>query len=569
MASGAPARYGQRARRFHPELTLVVHGWQELARQDSAQGNGIERQVSSARTHMAGPAGSSFGSRPSLPGSAARPRLALVPSTVAASPYRSAATSDLSAAAGRWQHACRRIENWWHARNIVPDLAEDIGSARWLRGIGTMVALGASALAFWPDFSPVAATPLEVPEDVVRSELRTQGIAPLAAGSRNGRRLDATDAVIALGAAPERPVLRLTAVYGTADSLEHMLQRAGVGAADAARVGAVLANTVFARDIAPGTRFDITLGARSAPSAPRPLEAIQFRARFDLALDVRRNGGGFSVDTRTMTVNTVPLRVRGVVGNSLYRSARAAGAPPDAVQDYLRTIDEHLPFEEIDPRDEFDLVVSYKRTGNGLGQAGELLYAGILRDGKPRVQLLRWGPGGGFQSAEAIDNPATVEGSAMPGAPVDGRITSGFGSRRHPILGFVRMHAGVDFASRWGSPVRATSDGTVTFAGWHGGHGNYVRIDHGGGIGSGYAHMSRLAAAPGTHVRQGQVIGYVGSTGLSTGPHLHYELYRGGMPVDPFSVRFAARQARVDPAQATAFKARLRQLLAVRPGFAR
>ena len=82
------------------------------------------------------------------------------------------------------------------------------------------------------------------------------------------------------------------------------------------------------------------------------------------------------------------------------------------------------------------------------------------------------------------------------------------------------------------------TDGVIAYAGRHGGHGNYVRIQHGGGIATGYAHMSRIAAAPGQRVRRGQVIGYVGSTGLSTGPHLHYELYRGGATVNPLSVKF-------------------------------
>jgi murein DD-endopeptidase MepM/ murein hydrolase activator NlpD len=138
--------------------------------------------------------------------------------------------------------------------------------------------------------------------------------------------------------------------------------------------------------------------------------------------------------------------------------------------------------------------------------------------------------------------------------------------RRHPILGYVRMHAGVDFAAAWGSPIYAVTDGRVEYAGWHGGHGNYVKLDHGGGIATGYGHMSRIAVAPGMAVRRGQIIGYVGSTGLSTGAHLHYEVYRGGQTVDPMSVRMVQRQQAVDPKQAAAFKARLEALLSVKPG---
>src|SRR3546814_4033078 len=90
------------------------------------------------------------------------------------------------------------------------------------------------------------------------------------------------------------------------------------------------------------------------------------------------------------------------------------------------------------------------------------------------------------------------------------------------------MHAGIDFAAHYGSPIYAATDGFVSYAGRHGGHGNYVRLEHGNGLATGYAHMSRIAASPGQRVRQGQVIGYVGSSALSNRPHLHYELYRKG-----------------------------------------
>jgi murein DD-endopeptidase MepM/ murein hydrolase activator NlpD len=256
------------------------------------------------------------------------------------------------------------------------------------------------------------------------------------------------------------------------------------------------------------------------------------------------------------------------VGASLYRSARAAGAPAGAVQDYLRTVDAYLPFEDIGPTDEFDLVVSYKRTADGQGEAGNLLYAGVLRDGKSQLQLLRWGADGSFYTPDAM-SIGMRQDSTMLGAPVSGHITSGFGMRRHPILGYVRMHSGIDFAASWGSPIYAVNDGIVNYAGWHGGHGNYVRIDHGGGISTGYGHMSRIAVSPGMAVRRGQVIGYVGSTGLSTGAHLHYELYRGNLTVDPMSVRMLIRRQTLDSGQLAAFKARLQQMLSLRAGLPR
>ena len=127
------------------------------------------------------------------------------------------------------------------------------------------------------------------------------------------------------------------------------------------------------------------------------------------------------------------------------------------------------------------------------------------------------------------------------------------------------MHRGIDFGAAYGSPIYATTDGTVAFAGRHGGHGNYVRLNHAGGMATGYAHMSRIVARPGAHVRQGQVIGYVGSTGLSTGPHLHYELYRGGVAIHPRSVSFVTT-AQLAGENLKAFRARLASLMSVRIG---
>nr|WP_246447761.1 M23 family metallopeptidase [Novosphingobium flavum] len=130
------------------------------------------------------------------------------------------------------------------------------------------------------------------------------------------------------------------------------------------------------------------------------------------------------------------------------------------------------------------------------------------------------------------------------------------------------MHAGVDFGARWGSPIVATAAGVVSFAGYHGGHGNYVRLEHGGGLGTGYGHMSRIAVAPGERVSAGEVIGYVGSTGLSTGPHLHYEMYRSGHTVNPLGTAFATVTRQVDTRDLDAFRAKLVQMKSLRTGAA-
>lgn len=464
-------------------------------------------------------------------------------------------------------------------RHLVHDLAEDIGSARWYRGLATMTALGVVALAFWPDFSAVDAAPVMPVERSERDEFRSQMIMPLSAGGESGRRVGANSAlVVPLDAAPERPSIHMVATLAEGDSFGRMLQRAGVGAYDAARAAELVGAVLPLTELKPGTRFEITLGKRTEPGQPRSLDKLDFQARFDTALTVSRGASGLAIGRHAIAVDATPLRIRGTVGPSLYRSARAAGAPVDAIQQFLQAVDQHVSLEEIGPGDQFDLVIAYKRSAGGGSEAGKLLFAGIEQGGKPRVQLVRDGSG---QLQDALGGTprqdwtaSVVTGGSGGGllAPVNGRITSGYGLRRHPILGYSRMHAGIDFGAPWGAPIFAVTSGVVSFAGRHGGHGNYVRLDH-GGFGTGYGHMSRIAVAPGAKVSAGQVIGYVGSTGLSTGPHLHYEVYQGGRTVNPAGFSFTgkvqvATAKPVDTQQLGALKGLVAKLKGVKPGAA-
>lgn len=126
-----------------------------------------------------------------------------------------------------------------------------------------------------------------------------------------------------------------------------------------------------------------------------------------------------------------------------------------------------------------------------------------------------------------------VLGTGQMSVPTAGQVTSRFGSRFHPVLGYRRFHAGIDFGASYGTGIVAADSGKVIFAGWYGGYGNSVIVDHGGGLTTLYAHASRLNVREGQAVSKGQSIAAVGSTGLSTGPHLHFEVRRNGSPVDP------------------------------------
>ncbi|WP_342454955.1 M23 family metallopeptidase [Aurantiacibacter sp. D1-12] len=459
----------------------------------------------------------------------------------------------------------------WRARasdalasaDLAPDLADDIGSRRWLRGVVTLVGLSAIALAAWPGFSSVEAAPSMRIDDAVRDEFRSQMIMPLALGADSGRRMGATFAVAELESAPERPRLDLVATLTQGDGFDRMLRRAGISAEEAAQITRLVNGAMPLDDITSGTQIDITLGRRANPDVPRPVEALSFRARFDLQLNVSRRDGQLVIDPRPIMVDATPLRVRGRVGDSLYRSARAAGAPPSSVQEFLRTIGQEYDLDRnIGANDEFDMIVDYRRAATGEIEVGDLLYAAIIREDRPRVQLMRFGREGRFYDAAG-------EGTMREGliAPVPGAISSRYGMRRHPILGYRRMHAGVDFRGRHGTPIYAATDGTVNYAGRNGGLGNFVRIRHAGGLSTGYAHMSRIAVRNGESVTRGQVIGYIGSTGLSTGPHLHYEMYRNGQNIDPLSVRFVTR-AQLSGAQLANFREQLVRLQMVEAGAA-
>ncbi|MEE4538204.1 MAG: peptidoglycan DD-metalloendopeptidase family protein [Erythrobacter sp.] len=456
---------------------------------------------------------------------------------------------------------------WFDRLDIAPDLADNIGSRRWLRGVGTMVALGAVALSFWPNLTPLEARPAMPGGETVREELRSQMIMPLGLGGDTGRRMGPTAAVIPLASAPERPQIELIATLTSGDSFAATLRRAGLAASDISSVSALVGSAVPLSELEPGTQLDIVLGRRAAPAEPRPLDELRLRARFDLELGVVRQGGSLAgplaLERRVIRVDDTPLRVRGTVGPSLYRSMRAAGVPASAVQSFLRTLDNQIDLSrEVQSSDEFDVIIAYRRAATGERQAGQLLYAGIDRAGEPKTQLMRWGKDDQFYEASGV-------GEQRSGliAPVPGAISSRYGMRRHPILGYRRMHSGQDYRARHGTPIAAVTDGRVISAGRSGGCGNAVRLRHGGGLDTRYCHMSRMAVRQGQQVRRGQVIGYVGSTGLSTGPHLHYEMYRNGRPIDPASVSYVTR-AVLSGTELFDFRQRLSALKEVEPGAA-
>lgn len=449
-----------------------------------------------------------------------------------------------------------RVKYWAEDVNLVPDLGQNLGSFTWFRGLATCAALCFVAIKLTPDFGALPAAPLAAPTPADYEEIRSQMVTPLALGADSGRHMAPTDAVATLPETPERPTLSLNAAIGAGDSFAHALSRAGVSSNDIEDVLARVGSDVTPGSLTPGTRLNITLGRRANRNVPRPLDALDFRARLDLAIALRRVDGVLQITRTPIRIDNTPLRIRGTVSDSLYRAARAAGATPATIQTYLRVIAQQISLDRIGPGDRFDIVVAHRRAETGESEVGELLYGGLQMAGGKKLDMLKWTSDGRSQWFEASGVGQRRQGM---GAPVSGHLTSSFGMRFHPILGYSRMHAGVDFGAPYGAPIYAVSDGIVSFAGRNGGHGNFVKLAHGGGLGSGYAHMSRIATYAGERVRRGQVIGYVGSTGLSTGPHLHFEVYRNGATVNPQSVRFL-QTAQLAGRELAAFRARLNQI---------
>jgi murein DD-endopeptidase MepM/ murein hydrolase activator NlpD len=247
------------------------------------------------------------------------------------------------------------------------------------------------------------------------------------------------------------------------------------------------------------------------------------------------------------------VRASGRIGSNLTDALQKANVPDRIGREYVAVLVRAIPLANgLSVEDTFDLVYEP-------GPKGRLLYVGLDRVARADVELLKWTDG----KQMVWINGDGVGGEQSQGMrmPVNGRVTSGFGNRFHPILGYVRMHAGLDLAAGYGSPIVAAADGRVVSSGWSGGYGNLVRIAHAGGIQTMYGHMSRIVARSGAFVRQGQLIGYVGSTGLSTGPHLHYEVLKNGRPVNPTSVKLAAAPAQLQGEKLHAFQGALRSLM--------
>lgn len=434
---------------------------------------------------------------------------------------------------GRWREAAASLAL---GTELSTDLGSGIGRRSWWLGLLSCVALCGTAITIALDVPSLPVTARAPLTPVQREALSGQFIAPLAMGARSGGVTRPDPAVVVpLTEIPERPRLELSARVVRGRTLGTTLRRAGVGAADVARITELLGPVVDFGTVAPGTEIDIVLGRRETRSVPRPLELLGLRSAFDMRLAVNRVDGALALKKIPIKVDSTPVRINGLVGGSLLRALQNSGIPAKQAREFVSVMGYVVDMQRgVGAKDRFDIVVARDKAETGEVQYGGMLYGALDRLGKDRIELARFGSGGEFYR----DNGESARKGLMR-TPVDGaRMTSKFGMRFHPLLNYSRMHQGVDFGAPHGAPIYAAASGTVEFAAPHGGHGNYVRLRHNGSLQTAYAHMSRFAVRRGQQVKQGDVIGYVGSTGISTGPHLHYEVWLRGKAVNPITLKF-------------------------------
>lgn len=345
------------------------------------------------------------------------------------------------------------------------------------------------------------------------------------------------------------------------ETFEQAVRRTGIGEAEARAVAGAIASVFDLGDVRPGQRFETAVARPRGGRGDARLIGLTMRTGPASQLTVSRTfDGALRARSLEEKVTDETVVVKSEVKGSLYATAQREGVASSVVNRAVRLFAHKFDMDrDIRGSDTFTLVFERSVTENGRTIAvGELLYAEM----KGQV-FYRFKPSGSNEY-QYFDASGKNMRSSFMRTPLDNyrRVSSGFGYRTHPISGYRRMHQGIDFAAATGTPIVAPADGVVVEARRWGGYGNWLRIRHPNGLESGYGHLSRYAAGirPGMRVSQGQVVAYVGSTGASTGPHLHYEIWRNGQRINPSGVRmdesiilsgadltaFRAEKARID-----------------------
>jgi len=319
------------------------------------------------------------------------------------------------------------------------------------------------------------------------------------------------------------------------ETLEEAVERAGVGPAEARLAVDMLAKGMDTVHIKAGMLIDAAIAKPRSDGGQAKLIGLSLRTGPASAIALSRSfDGALRLRELDEKIRDETAVADGEIEGSLYESAERIGATPTITAEVAKLFAHKIDFQrDIQPGDAFKLVFERKVTEAGRTvEAGDLQYAEIHG-----VKFYRFVRG---KDVEYFDEFGKNIKGFLLRTPVDGaRITSLFGMRRHPVLGYTRAHQGIDFGAGTGTPILAAGDGVVMQSSPWGGYGNWLRIRHSGGWDTGYGHISRYASGirPGVHVHQGQVVAFVGATGLATGPHLHYEIWKNGQRVNPIGAK--------------------------------
>ena len=316
------------------------------------------------------------------------------------------------------------------------------------------------------------------------------------------------------------------------DTLLAILLDEGVDNRSAHNAIAALETVYDPRDLQIGQEVTLALEHNGRTSELTGLELmpdVETRALVNAGED------GFAAETLPNVLETRDTASEAEIESSLYAASNTVGIPDQVTIRVIRAFSYSVDFQrDLQPGDRFRILFERDyHTDGEFARNGPVLFAELVL-GDRVMPMYRFEGDDGF--IDYFDRDGLSVRRALMRTPIDGaRLSSGFGMRRHPILGYTRMHRGVDFAAPTGTPILAAGDGVVDRIGPNSGYGNYIRIRHNSGLSTAYAHMSRFASglSRGDRVMQGDVIGYVGSTGLSTGPHLHYEVLVNGSQINP------------------------------------
>lgn len=332
---------------------------------------------------------------------------------------------------------------------------------------------------------------------------------------------------------------------GKGDTLSAVLAKAGLNNREAYLATQALAEDLDPRYIRVGQKFSMIY---SSDDNGQDYRFKEMRLAVDplKTVSLSRNAIGefkSEIIRRETVLRTYAQEAE--IEVSLYGSAAKAGIPAAVIADAIRIYSWDVDFQrDIRQGDKISVLYERHETKDGIHiKSGNILYASLMVNGH-EIPIYRYETKDG--DIDYFKPDGTSVRKALMKTPIEGaRLSSGFGMRHHPVLGYDKMHKGVDFAAPRGTPIYAAGDGVIERASRHGGYGNYIRIRHNSSLKTAYAHLNGYAKgiSAGVRVKQGQVIGYVGTTGRSTGPHLHYEVLKNGAQTNPSRLKLPQGEA--------------------------